>query len=89
MNQNTDHARADQQYAAAYEMHYKTKNLNEALGLYARVVASHPKTREAEYSHMQIANIVRRVVPRQDLEDAQVSLAHAHLGRTLSDHAKP
>ena len=89
MNKDTVLARADQQYAAAYDMHYKTKNLHEALGLYTGIVAAHPETQEADYSRMQIQNIVRRVVPKQELEDAQVSLAYAHLGQALPPDVKP
>jgi len=89
MSKDTALARADQQYTAAYAMHYKTRNLHEALGLYTGIVAAHPDTQEADYSRMQIQNIVRRVVPKQELEDAQVSLAHAHLGQALPPDVKP
>lgn len=89
MNKSTASARASQRYTAAYDMHYKTKNLHEALGLYTGIVAAHPETREADYARVQIHNIVRRVVPRQELEDAQVSMAYAHLGHALPPDVKP
>ena len=70
---------ASQQYAAACTTHYKTKDLCKALKLYKGVMAAHPKTQEAEYSRAQIQNIVNAVVSEQELLDAQVDLALAHL----------
>ena len=69
---------AGQQYAAAHAAHYTTKDLREALELYAGILAAHPNTQEAGYSRSQIQNIVNAVVPRQELFDAQVVLAMAH-----------
>ena len=74
----TEVAAAAQQYAAAYAAHYTTKNLREALRLYRGVMAAQPNTQEAGYSQSQIQNIVKAVVPRQELLDAQVNLALAH-----------
>ena len=73
-NQKTE---AGQQYAAAHEAHYTTKDLQDALGLYRGVMAAHPNTKEAGYSRSQIQNIVNAVVPIQELFDAQVDLASA------------
>jgi hypothetical protein len=80
-----------QQYEAAHAAHYETKDLHEALGLYRDVISAHPDTREAEYSRSQLMNIVRSVVPRQELLDAQVALALTHLenGEPSDDQPAP
>ena len=83
MKNDTDLSRAVQQYAEAYSTHYKAKDLQEALRLYEGIMNKHPDTLEAEYSRVQIRNIVKRVVPLQEIEDAQVLLAHAHLEREI------
>jgi hypothetical protein len=70
---------AARQYAAAHEAHYGAKNLREALGLYQRVMTAHPETQESADSRTQIQNIVKAVVPRQELLAAEVDLAYAHL----------
>ena len=69
---------AVQQYAAAYAEHYMTKDLPKALQLYKGVITIHPKTQEAEYSRTQIYNIMKAVVPKEKLLDAQLELAFAH-----------
>ena len=79
MRNDTGPTEAGQQYAAAHAAHYTTKNLREALDLYKGIIAAHPDTREAGYSRSQIQNIVNAVVPEQELFDAQVDLALAHL----------
>jgi len=70
---------AGRHYAAAHEAHYGAKNLREALELYKGVMAAYPETRESADSRSQIENIVRAVVPRQELFDAEVKLAYTHL----------
>jgi hypothetical protein len=70
---------AGQQYAAAHAMHYKTKDLYKALGLYEGVMAANPDTHEAEYSRTQIQNIAKSVVPKEDLLAAQIKVTRAHL----------
>ena len=79
MRDETTVAEAGQQYAAAHAAHYTTKDLQDALGLYQDVMVAHPDTPEAEYSRSQIQNIAHSVVPKQELLDAQVELALAHL----------
>jgi hypothetical protein len=44
-----------------------------------KAVASYPGTQEAGYSCTQVQNIVNAVVPKQELVDAQMELAFAHL----------
>ena len=70
---------AGQEYAAAQAAQYETKDLHEALALYAGVMVAHPNTHEAEYSRSQIRNIATRVVPKEDLLDSHLELALAHL----------
>lgn len=76
---------AAQQYNVAYEAHYTTKNLYEALGIYEALIAAYPSSQEATYSRTQILNIVNGVVPNQDLLDAQLQLAQAYLRREEID----
>lgn len=70
---------ANLQYAAAHAMHYKTKDLHKALDLYEGIIAAHPDTRVAEYSRIQIQNIAKNVVPKQELLDTEIAMARAHL----------
>jgi hypothetical protein len=72
---------AAQAYAAAYNSHYTGHDLPLALQLYRKLVAFHPDAPEADYSRLQIQNIVHAVVPKQELFDAQVALVLAHLER--------
>ncbi len=78
MKNETKHSEAGMRYAAAYAAHYTEKDLHGALDLYKGVMSDHPDTREARYSRSQIHNIVKSVVPKKELFDAQVNLALAH-----------
>jgi hypothetical protein len=78
MKKKTELTAAGRQYATAYEAHYTTKNLHEALELYNGIMTEYPNTKEAEYSRSQIQNIVNAVVPKQELCDAQLGLALSH-----------
>jgi len=78
MRNETELAEAGRQYAAAYAAHYTGRDLPVALQLYRKVMSSHPGAQEADYSRMQVQNIVNAVVPKQELLDAQVELALAH-----------
>jgi len=70
---------AAREYAAAYAAQYSQRDRARALQLCERLIASHPSAREARYSRTQIQNIADAVVPEQDLLDAQIELAFAHL----------
>lgn len=78
MRNATEHTEASRQYAAAYAAHYTRRNLPLALQLYKKLMASHPSAQEADYSRMQVQNIVDAVVPKQALLDAQMALVLAH-----------
>ena len=78
MRNNTEHTEAHRQYATAYAAHYTEHDLPSALRLYRQLMASHPSGPEAEYSRVQIQNIVNAVVPKQELLDAQTELAVTH-----------
>jgi hypothetical protein len=80
----TAHTAAGRQYAAAHAAHYATKDLYEALQLYKGVMAAYPNTREARYSQTQIYNIVKSVVPEQELLAAQLDVTLARL-----EHEEP
>ena len=72
---------AARSYAAAYAAHYSERDLATAIQLYRDLVGSHPSALEAGYSRTQIQNIARALVPAQDLLDAHVELALAHIER--------
>ena len=74
-NELTDAVR---EYAAAYAAHYTEHDLPLALQLYKKLLAPHPNTQKADYSRMQVQNIVSAVVPKQELLDAQMELVFAH-----------
>ena len=77
MSNDTELTEAGRQYAAAYEIHYATKNLREAFGLYKGIIAAHPTTKEAGYAKSQIQNIVNAVVPKEERLGIQMDLAAA------------
>ncbi|MHC5075710.1 MAG: hypothetical protein ACYTFM_04705 [Planctomycetota bacterium] len=78
MENNTILTEAGQEYAAAYDAHYTSKDVHEAFVLYGRLIAAHPDTQEAKYSRTQVQNIVNTVVPKQEIMDALVELAVTH-----------
>ena len=77
-NELTD---AGREHAAAYAAHYTRHDLPLALQLYKKLLASHPNAQKADYSRMQVQNIVNAVVPKQELLDAQMELVVAHFER--------
>ena len=79
MRNTTELTEANRQYATACAAHYTEHNLPAAMRLYKQVMASHPSDPEAEYSRVQIQNIINAVVPRKELLDAQMQLALTHL----------
>jgi len=89
MREDAESGAARKQYAAAYATHYSKRDLREALELYRGVMAAHPDTPEARYSQSQIQNIVKAVVPSQELLDAQVDLALTHIGHGDPPEVKP
>ena len=74
-------------YRAAYAAHYTGRDLPMALQLYRQVVASHPNALEAGYSRSQVENIVKAVVPTEEILDAQMKLALAHFQRVGASEA--
>ena len=68
---------AGEAYAAAYSAHYTAHDLPLALQLYRKLLDSHPDAQEADYSRMQVQNIVNAVVPKQELFNAQIDLVLA------------
>lgn len=78
MRKETEPTEAKRQYAAAYAAHYTERDLPLALQLYSKLIASHSSDPEANYSRMQVQNIINAVVPKQELLDAQMELALAH-----------
>jgi hypothetical protein len=81
MKDDTKPNAANREYAIAYAAHYTTRNLPAAIQLYKNLVAFHPDSVEAAYSRKQIQNIVNAVVSKEELLDAQVSLALLQFNR--------
>ena len=84
MHEHDEGTGSGRSYAAAHRAHYSERNLVAALRLYRDLIALRPHAPEAAYSRSQIQNIVKAVVPMQELLDAQVGLALAIL-----EHAEP
>lgn len=78
MCSDSELSEASRQYAVAYRAHYSDHKLPSALALYQQVMASHPNDLEAEYSRMQIVNIVNAAVPKKELLNAQIGLLLTH-----------
>ena len=72
---------AGREYAAAHAAQYVARDLPRALQLYKTLMASHPSTPEADYSWTQVGNIVNTVIPKHELQDAQLALAFAHFAQ--------
>lgn len=66
---------AGHQYDVAYDTHYSTGNLRQALALYEAILIAHPDAPEAGYATSQIRNIAERVVPSRQLLETQTALA--------------
>lgn len=81
-------AAAARDYALAYAAHYSQRDLVRALHLYQEVIASHASARQVGYSRSQIWNIVKVVVPEQELLAAQVELALVCLERLIAPDAE-
>jgi hypothetical protein len=77
MINNIELTEAGRQYAAAYEIHYGSKNLRKAFELYKKILTDHPDTKEAGYAKSQIQNIVNTIVPKEERLDSQMDLAAA------------
>ena len=87
-NINSD-TKAGKQYTTAHDAHYKTKELPKAFQLYRDIIADHPDTKEAGYSLSQVHNIVKDVVPKQEVMDALVAMALDHFERDVPSDVKP
>jgi len=88
MRNKTELTEANREYATAYAAHYTEHDLPAAMRLYKQVMASHPNDPEAEYARVQIQNIVKAAVPKQELLDAQIELAVAHFRHESSADAR-
>ena len=89
MRNDTERTESGGLYWAAYAAHYKERDLPLALELYLKVMASHPFTEEADHSRAQVQNVINAVVPKQELLDAQIELARAHLEQEGPPDAEP
>jgi hypothetical protein len=66
-------------YLEAHEELYRNDDMAAALAIYRDIIIEHPAEKEAGYSRGQIHNIASKVVPRQELLDAELELALGHL----------
>jgi len=78
MRNETKPTKASRQYATAYAAHYAERDLPLALELYKQLMASHPSAPEADYSRMQVQNIVNAVISKHELLNAQMELVRVH-----------
>lgn len=81
MRNETKQTEAAHEYAKAYATQYSERDLPLALQQYNQLMASHPSDPEADYSRMQVQNIVNAVVPKQELLAAQIELVRLHFDR--------
>ena len=79
MNDGTTLIDVKLRYEAAHAAQYTQKNQLHALELYLGILTTHPETKEAEYSRTQIGNIVRAVVPEEEVLASHAGLALLHL----------
>jgi hypothetical protein len=70
---------ATRQYSDAYAAHYSARDLPLALRLYNAIVEEHSLSAEADYSRMQIRNIVTATVPPAKLLSAEIDLTRRYL----------
>jgi hypothetical protein len=89
VNDHRAPAEAAREYAAAYAAHYSERDLATALQLYKKLTASHAGAGEAGYSRTQIQDIVKLVVPEQELLDTQMKLACICLESAISMDVEP
>lgn len=77
-------------YATAYAAHYSYHDLPLALSHYQGVISTYPDAPEADYSRMQIQNIVNTIISKQDLMDAQLELVRVHFEHEgTPDNSRP
>ena len=91
MINNLKQTEAGQEYAAAYDAHYTTKDMHKAFVLYQSIIKAHPDTLEAGYSRSQVQNIVNAVVPKQKVMkvmDALAKVAFTHLEKGVPPEAE-
>ena len=86
-NINSD-TKAGTQYTTAHDAHYKTKELPKAFQLYRDIIADHPDSKEAGYSLSQVHNIVKDVVPKQEVMDSLVAMTLDHFERDVPSDVK-
>lgn len=81
MNTETNIVGPREQYDEAHRIHHVEKDLRVALGLYTDILSAYPDAREAGYCRAQVWNIVKVVVPQEELVGAHVAAARASMDR--------
>lgn len=79
MNENEERAAATQCYANAHATHYMKHDYAAALRSYDQLMALHPSAPEAEYARTQIRNILKSVVPADEVLAAELELVLRYL----------
>ena len=67
-------AEACKQYSAAYESHYTDQNFYLAFCKYLDLINMYPSSIEAKYARTQIENLVKVLIPGDELLTALVQL---------------
>ncbi|MFN0197668.1 MAG: hypothetical protein ACKVT0_13065 [Planctomycetaceae bacterium] len=65
-------------YSTDDATHYSWHNLPPALQQFEGLIATYPDAAEADYSRMQIHNIINTVISKLELMVSQVKLARAY-----------
>lgn len=64
-------------YMDAYTIHYTDNDIPKAFGLYRRILARYPYSKEAGYAASQIQAIINTVVPEEERLTVQMDMAAA------------
>lgn len=72
-----EQAEVTELYADAYTIHYANNDMRKAFGLYRRILARYPYSKEAGYAASQIQNIINTVVPEEERLTVQMDVAAA------------
>jgi hypothetical protein len=67
-------AEASKQYSAAYKTHYTEQDFHLAFCQYVDLIDCYPSSLEANYARTQIENIVKVLIPDDELLSALVLL---------------
>lgn len=70
-----EQAEVSRLYMDAYNIHYTNNDMRKAFGLYRRILARYPYSKEAGHAASQIQVIINTVVPEEERLTVQMDLA--------------